>query len=135
VTLERRRHQLRLLIPQARRTLDVGEQERHRAGRQHRHRDDGTHAVRAVHATRASGAPFTDTGSSPAARPSRGFTRLASGAQQVDRVHGAQRQPLPVAWHAEEVVRQIYTHPDPRLAAEWIDAIGRDFTDAEGTAA
>jgi hypothetical protein len=36
-----------------------------------------------------------------------------------------------MAWHAKEVVREIYAHTDPQLAAEWVDAIGRDFTDRE----
>lgn len=35
------------------------------------------------------------------------------------------------AWNAKEVVRQIYAHTDEQLAAEWVDAIGRDFTDPE----
>lgn len=33
------------------------------------------------------------------------------------------------AWNAKEVVRQIYDHTDAQLAAEWVDEIGRDFTD------
>ena len=33
------------------------------------------------------------------------------------------------AWNAKEVVRQIYDHTDPTLAADWVDEIGRDFTD------
>ena len=35
------------------------------------------------------------------------------------------------AWNAKEVVRQIYDHTDPALAAEWVAEIGRDFTDRE----
>lgn len=34
-----------------------------------------------------------------------------------------------LTWHAKEVVRQIYDHHDPDLAAAWVDDIGRDFTD------
>lgn len=34
-----------------------------------------------------------------------------------------------LAWHAKEVVRQIYDHTEPELAAAWVDDIGRDFTD------
>lgn len=34
-----------------------------------------------------------------------------------------------LAWHAKEVVRQIYHRTDPELAAAWVDDIGRDFTD------
>ncbi len=33
------------------------------------------------------------------------------------------------AWNAKEVVRQIYDHTDAALAREWVDEIGRDFTD------
>ena len=33
------------------------------------------------------------------------------------------------AWNAKEVVRQIYDHTDPELAADWVDEIARDFTD------
>lgn len=33
------------------------------------------------------------------------------------------------AWNAKEVVRQIYDHADPELAAAWIAEIARDFTD------
>jgi len=35
------------------------------------------------------------------------------------------------AWNAKEVVRQIYDHTDPALAAEWVAELGRDFTDRE----
>ena len=33
------------------------------------------------------------------------------------------------AWHAKEVVRQIYTHTDPVLAIEHVAAVGRDLQD------
>ena len=33
------------------------------------------------------------------------------------------------AWNAKEVVRQIYDHTNPELAAAWVSEIGRDFTD------
>lgn len=33
------------------------------------------------------------------------------------------------AWHAKEVVRQIYTHTDPDLALEHVEAAGRDLQD------
>jgi transposase len=33
------------------------------------------------------------------------------------------------AWNAKEVVRQIYDHTDPELAAAWVAEIARDFTD------
>jgi len=33
------------------------------------------------------------------------------------------------AWHAKEVVRQIYTHTDPKLAVEHVAAVGRDLQD------
>lgn len=38
---------------------------------------------------------------------------------------------LRLTWHAKEVVRQIYDHTDPALAAVWVDEIVRDFTDRE----
>jgi transposase len=38
---------------------------------------------------------------------------------------------LRLTWHAKEVVRQIYAHSDPALAAVWVDEIVRDFTDRE----
>ena len=44
---------------------------------------------------------------------------------------GDPRQQVWFAWNAKEVVRQIYDHTDPALAAEWVDAIGRDFIDPE----
>jgi len=34
-----------------------------------------------------------------------------------------------MAWHAKEVVRQIYAHTDPDVAAAWVGDIGRDFCD------
>src|SRR5690606_33869535 len=40
---------------------------------------------------------------------------------------GDPHQEVWFAWNAKEVVRQIYDHTDERLAAEWVDAIGRDF--------
>ncbi len=33
------------------------------------------------------------------------------------------------AWNAKEVVRQIYDHTDPELAAVWVAEMVRDFTD------
>jgi transposase len=44
---------------------------------------------------------------------------------------GDPRQEVWFAWNAKEVVRQIYDHTDPELAVEWVDEIGRDFTDRE----
>ena len=44
---------------------------------------------------------------------------------------GDPRQEVWFAWNAKEVVRQIYDHTDPDLAAEWVAEIGRDFTDRE----
>jgi transposase len=38
---------------------------------------------------------------------------------------------LRLTWHAKEVVRQIYDHTDPLLAAAWVDEIVQDFTDRE----
>lgn len=38
---------------------------------------------------------------------------------------------LRLTWHVKEVVRQIYDHTDPALAAVWVDEIVRDFTDRE----
>ena len=37
--------------------------------------------------------------------------------------------PAREVWNAKEVVRQIYDHTDPELAAAWVAEIGRDFTD------
>ena len=42
---------------------------------------------------------------------------------------GDPRQEVWLAWNAKEVVRQIYDHTDPELAAEWVSEIRRDFTD------
>jgi transposase len=44
---------------------------------------------------------------------------------------GDPHQEVWFAWNAKEVVRQIYDHTDAALAAEWVNAIGRDFTDPE----
>jgi transposase len=33
------------------------------------------------------------------------------------------------AWHTKEVIRQIYTHTDPKLAVEHVAAVGRDLQD------
>ena len=33
------------------------------------------------------------------------------------------------AWHAKEVVREIYTITDPELAAEFVDRLGQDLQD------
>lgn len=44
---------------------------------------------------------------------------------------GDPRQEVWFAWNAKEVVRQIYDHTDPVLAADWVAEIGRDFTDSE----
>lgn len=57
-------------------------------------------------------------------------------ADQHDRLLGLLRagdphQEVGFAWHAKEVVRQIYDHTDPELAIEWVTEIGRDFTDPE----
>ena len=55
-------------------------------------------------------------------------------AEQHERLMGLLRVGDPhrevwFAWNAKEVVRQIYDHTDETLAGEWVDAIGRDFTD------
>ena len=34
-----------------------------------------------------------------------------------------------MAWHAKEVVREIYTHTDPVLAAEFVERLGHDLQD------
>jgi len=34
-----------------------------------------------------------------------------------------------MAWHAKEVVRSIYTHTDPALAAEFVERLGHDLQD------
>ena len=57
-------------------------------------------------------------------------------AEQHERLMGLLRAGDPhrevwFAWNAKEVVRQTYDHTDETLAGEWVDAIGRDFTDAE----
>jgi transposase len=44
---------------------------------------------------------------------------------------GDPRREVWFAWNAKEVVRQIYDHHDPRLAAEWVDQIIVDFADRE----
>jgi transposase len=44
---------------------------------------------------------------------------------------GDPRREVWFAWNAKEVVRQIYDHSDEQLAAEWVDAIERDFADRE----
>jgi len=42
---------------------------------------------------------------------------------------GDPRGEVRMAWHAKEVVRQIYTHTDPKLAVEHVERIGRDLQD------
>ena len=42
---------------------------------------------------------------------------------------GDPRGEVKTAWHAKEVVRQIYTYTDPDLAVEHVEAIGRDLQD------
>ena len=42
---------------------------------------------------------------------------------------GDPRGEVRTAWHAKEVVRQIYTHTDPKLAVEHVAAVGRDLQD------
>ena len=44
---------------------------------------------------------------------------------------GDPRREVWFAWNAKEVARQIYDHTDEALAGEWVDAIARDFADAE----
>jgi transposase len=44
---------------------------------------------------------------------------------------GDPRREVWFAWNAKEVVRQIYDHTDVELANDWVDAIVRDFADAE----
>lgn len=34
-----------------------------------------------------------------------------------------------MAWHAKEVVREIYAHTDPALAAEFVERLGHDLQD------
>jgi transposase len=64
------------------------------------------------------------------------IARERLSADQHERLMGLLRAGDPhhevwFAWNAKEVVRQIYDHTDPDLAAEWVAEIGRDFTDAE----
>ena len=42
---------------------------------------------------------------------------------------GDPRGEVRMAWHAKEVVREIYTHTDPVLAAEFVERLGRDLQD------
>lgn len=35
------------------------------------------------------------------------------------------------AWHAKEAIREIYTHTDPDLAAQWVDELVRDMSDTD----
>jgi transposase len=42
---------------------------------------------------------------------------------------GDPRGEVRMAWHAKEVVRQIYTHTDPKLAVEHVERVGRDLQD------
>jgi transposase len=42
---------------------------------------------------------------------------------------GDPRGEVRTAWHAKEVVRQIYTHTDPDLAVEHVERVGRDLQD------
>jgi len=42
---------------------------------------------------------------------------------------GDPRGDVKMAWHAKETVRQIYTHTDPKLAVEHVEAVGRDLQD------
>jgi transposase len=42
---------------------------------------------------------------------------------------GDPRGEVRTAWHAKEVVRQIYDHTNTQVARAWVDDIGRDFTD------
>jgi hypothetical protein len=44
---------------------------------------------------------------------------------------GDPRREVWFAWNAKEVVRQIYDHTDPQLAADWVDEIVRDFADRD----
>jgi len=43
---------------------------------------------------------------------------------------GDPRGQVRMAWHAKEVVRQIYTHTDAALADEFVDRLGHDLQDA-----
>jgi len=42
---------------------------------------------------------------------------------------GDPRGDVKTAWHAKEVIRQIYTHTDPDLAVEFVTRLGRDLQD------
>lgn len=42
---------------------------------------------------------------------------------------GDPRGEVRMAWHAKEVVRQLYEHTDPDLAVEWVDRLGQDLQD------
>ena len=42
---------------------------------------------------------------------------------------GDPRGEVRMAWHAKEVVRQLYEHADPDLAVEWVDRLGQDLQD------
>lgn len=54
----------------------------------------------------------------------RGRTKLL-GLLEAGDPHGEVR----TAWHAKEVVRQLYTHTDPDLAVEWVERLGQDLQD------
>jgi hypothetical protein len=42
---------------------------------------------------------------------------------------GDPRGDVAAAWHAKEAVRDLYSHHDPELALEWVDALSDDMTD------
>lgn len=42
---------------------------------------------------------------------------------------GDPRGEVRAAWHAKEVLRQLYEHTDPDLAVEWVDRLGQDLQD------
>ena len=42
---------------------------------------------------------------------------------------GDPRGDVKMAWHAKEVVRQIYAHTDPDLAVEFVERLGHDLQD------
>src|SRR5262245_34339094 len=44
---------------------------------------------------------------------------------------GDPRGEVKMTWHAKEVVRQIYHHSDPTVAAAWVDEIVRDFAERD----
>jgi transposase len=54
----------------------------------------------------------------------RGRSRLV-GLLEAGDPHGEVR----TAWHAKEVVRQLYSHTDPDLAVEWVERLGQDLQD------